>query len=271
MNLLQMLLAGQDGLSPDASPEEIQVVASKRSASGMTSNSDTAQNMEPNASRRKIPGEPAGGNRAGRFGVRGTLRDILGTLGDAFAAQAGDKPVYSGRRQQEREMDALGKDWTSDPMAAADRMANANPDTAQDMYKTNRTLDNKDEIAALNAQKLEALTAYRDELIKAKAEALRVKQEHDASVMELRKELETMKEAGRNKRDNPPPSPRSKSTVEYFEQIDAIPPEKRTKGQQAWYDKQVSTGKKSRLAPASGGTTAAEKPKSKWNVELSKN
>lgn len=45
--------------------------------------------------------------RKGRFGVRGTLRDILGTVGDAFLVQAGKDPLYYNRRQQERQGDAM--------------------------------------------------------------------------------------------------------------------------------------------------------------------
>lgn len=43
----------------------------------------------------------------GRFGVKGTLRDILGTLGDAFLVQSGNKPMYAPRRQEEMKADAL--------------------------------------------------------------------------------------------------------------------------------------------------------------------
>ncbi|QDP50608.1 MAG: hypothetical protein Tp1125DCM00d2C21254131_49 [Prokaryotic dsDNA virus sp.] len=62
--------------------------------------------------------------RKGRFGTKGTLRDILGTLGDAFLMQSGNKPMYAQRREQERVADAM-VGFSQDPMAAMERLANA--------------------------------------------------------------------------------------------------------------------------------------------------
>lgn len=60
--------------------------------------------------------------RKGMFGVKGTLRDILGTLGDAFLVQGGGKEAYRPRRDQENQMDALGG-FTQNPMAAIERLS----------------------------------------------------------------------------------------------------------------------------------------------------
>lgn len=66
----------------------------------------------------------------GMFGVSGTLRDVLGTLGDAFLVQGDGKAVYQPKRQQERESDAQGG-FTSDPMAAVERLSQVNPAMGQ--------------------------------------------------------------------------------------------------------------------------------------------
>jgi hypothetical protein len=62
--------------------------------------------------------------RAGRFGVKGTLRDILGTVGDAFLMQSGNNPMYAQKRNQERMADAM-VGFSADPLAAMERLANA--------------------------------------------------------------------------------------------------------------------------------------------------
>ena len=46
-------------------------------------------------------------DRRGMFGVKGTLRDILGVLGDAFLIQSGNAPIYGPTRREERISDAM--------------------------------------------------------------------------------------------------------------------------------------------------------------------
>lgn len=60
--------------------------------------------------------------RQGMFGTKGTLRDILGTLGDAFLVQSGNKAIYQPQRQQEKMGSAM-LEFSKDPMAAAERLA----------------------------------------------------------------------------------------------------------------------------------------------------
>lgn len=60
--------------------------------------------------------------RRGKFGVKGTLREILGTLGDAFLVQGGRDAVYEPRRQRERAGDAMFG-AADDPLQAAERLA----------------------------------------------------------------------------------------------------------------------------------------------------
>lgn len=72
-------------------------------------------------------------DRRGMFGVRGTARDIIGVLGDAFLTQAGRNTVYAPRRQMEREADAQ-QEFTHDPMSAIERLSRENPAAARDMF-----------------------------------------------------------------------------------------------------------------------------------------
>lgn len=58
--------------------------------------------------------------RKGAFGMKGTLRDVVGILGDAFLVQSGNKAVYGPRRDQERFADSLAG-FTRDPGAAVER------------------------------------------------------------------------------------------------------------------------------------------------------
>jgi hypothetical protein len=60
--------------------------------------------------------------RRGMFGMKGTLRDIVGTLGDAFLVQSGNKSVYAPQRERERQGDAMFG-ASQDPMQAAERLA----------------------------------------------------------------------------------------------------------------------------------------------------
>jgi hypothetical protein len=60
--------------------------------------------------------------RKGMFGVKGTLRDILGTLGDAFLVQGGRDAVYRPQRQREQMGDAMFG-ASQDPLQAAERLA----------------------------------------------------------------------------------------------------------------------------------------------------
>lgn len=70
----------------------------------------------------------------GMFGVKGTFRDILGGLGDAFLASAGQGPMYSKVRANEKLGDAMqGSPFGSDQMLMA--VAQHDPNMAMEMYK----------------------------------------------------------------------------------------------------------------------------------------
>lgn len=68
----------------------------------------------------------------GRFGIKGTARDILGTIGDALLLQAGRQPIYAPQRQQEREAMAL-QDFTKNPSDAIQALSRVNPKMAVEL------------------------------------------------------------------------------------------------------------------------------------------
>lgn len=90
--------------------------------------------------------------RKGMFGIKGTLRDILGTVGDAFLVQSGNKQVYAPQRAQERRADAMAG-FTQDQMAAVERMAQEDPDTAIKLYEYVQSNAAKEQAAAAARQK----------------------------------------------------------------------------------------------------------------------
>lgn len=67
--------------------------------------------------------------RRGLFGVRGGLRDLLGTLGDALVTANGGEATYAPRRERERLADAM-VGYTNSPeaaMAAVERVTQIDP------------------------------------------------------------------------------------------------------------------------------------------------
>src|SRR6478735_10037782 len=68
----------------------------------------------------------------GMFGMHGTVRDIVGALGDAFLTQSGNPRMYEPQREQERLSEAM-RGFANDPMAAIQRIAEFNPEAAWQM------------------------------------------------------------------------------------------------------------------------------------------
>jgi len=63
----------------------------------------------------------------GMFGVKGTLRDVLGLVGDSLLMGGGGKAMYQPARQREKESDAL-QGFTQNPQAAIERTIAAGGD-----------------------------------------------------------------------------------------------------------------------------------------------
>lgn len=96
----------------------------------------------------------------GMFGLKGTLRDVLGTIGDAMLVQGGADRVYAPHRQAEMEGDAMAG-FTRDPAAAAERMTGVNPDRAQIMGASAADAERK-RMETLAAQASGQREAYKE-------------------------------------------------------------------------------------------------------------
>jgi hypothetical protein len=81
--------------------------------------------------------------RKGMFGVKGTLRDVLGLVGDAFLVQGGKDTVYAPQRQREKIADAMAG-FSVDPVAAAERVTGVDPVTGQEFYKNYLVSENQE-------------------------------------------------------------------------------------------------------------------------------
>lgn len=95
--------------------------------------------------------------RRGMFGVKGTLRDVLGVLGDAFLIQSGNAPMYAPRRRQEQISDAMAG-FTVDPEAASERVAYYEPSLGRDLYHDHET-------NLIRKAQAESLAASRQDLM----------------------------------------------------------------------------------------------------------
>jgi len=76
-------------------------------------------------------------DRKSLFGARGTLRDVLGTLGDFFLVGGGGSPMYYPMREREKWADAL-QGMTAGPeaeRAAFERAMRINPEATLEVMK----------------------------------------------------------------------------------------------------------------------------------------
>jgi hypothetical protein len=76
-------------------------------------------------------------DRKSLFGARGTLRDVLGTLGDFFLVGGGGSPMYYPMREREKWADAL-QGMTAGPeaeRAAFERAMRINPEATFNLMK----------------------------------------------------------------------------------------------------------------------------------------
>lgn len=80
------------------------------------------------------PVNAAAAEPTGMFGVKGTLRDILGTIGDSFLVQSGNNPMYYQQMQSEKRAAAM-EDFVNNPLEAVKRMSQAGfGEEARKMY-----------------------------------------------------------------------------------------------------------------------------------------
>lgn len=98
----------------------------------------------------------------GYFGSKGTLRDILGGLSDAFLVQGGADSQYDKLRDRERKGDAMFG-FASNPSQAMERLAAAGfTDDAEELQKNTATQD-------YNNRNLESQNAGRESLSRDRA------------------------------------------------------------------------------------------------------
>jgi hypothetical protein len=100
--------------------------------------------------------------REGRFGVKGTLRDILGTVSDAFLVQSGNKAVYAPQVEREKEANAMAG-MTRNVGNAVERLASAGfGDSAGSLYKEMGAQDNRDAVLKSQDQGRQSLIEGRN-------------------------------------------------------------------------------------------------------------
>ncbi len=122
------------------------------SVDGMSEPNDQAiSNVQADIARGREASE-----RKGMFGVKGTLRDVLGLVGDAFLVQGGRNPYYQPLRRQENISDAMAG-FTENPQAAAERVAYYDPKMGQEILSDAET-------SLLKKAQLESLNASREDL-----------------------------------------------------------------------------------------------------------
>lgn len=98
--------------------------------------------------------------RSGMFGTKGTLRDILGTIGDAFLVQSGNQRIYAPQREREKMGDAMTgfTQGEAEAQSAIERLAGAGfTEQAQELQKN---LD----AARLRQEQVASLTASRKDI-----------------------------------------------------------------------------------------------------------
>lgn len=100
----------------------------------------------------------------GMFGVKGTARDILGTLGDTLLmAYRGAEPTYGPQKKQE-EQGAILRDFQKDPEGAIRKMASTgNTQAANKMYEmyVKKQQDDAEAQQKLAKERLEAIPEER--------------------------------------------------------------------------------------------------------------
>jgi hypothetical protein len=162
MNPLMMLLGQQAGApaAEDAYQGNIPVERNRHRGTGGAAYDDYALNNVPAVTGRQadITQTEEASDRRGMFGMKGTLRDVIGLVGDAFLMQSGNNPVYAPTRQRERISDA----WagaSEKPIAAAERVGYYDAGMGQDLLKDAQTASRADKTVEVQRQRLAQASA----------------------------------------------------------------------------------------------------------------
>ncbi|TXH13746.1 MAG: hypothetical protein E6R03_10765 [Hyphomicrobiaceae bacterium] len=101
----------------------------------------------------------------GLFGVKGTLRNVIGMLGDALLTGSGMKPIYAPIRQRENLSDAMTA-YASNPLEAINRVMAVDPEYGRQLYNDWQTQNAKfDQIEAIKADHAQTGLNRRAQLI----------------------------------------------------------------------------------------------------------
>jgi hypothetical protein len=150
---LDSLIMGLQG-GGNAIPQEDDVISVTAKPLPVRTIPEDTRTVKPTSRRQEQQEEtPELIKRKGRFGVGGTLRDILGTIGDAYLIGNGRTPLYDTRRREER-IASNQYGFTQDPAAAAERVGELDDAAARDLYKAYSTVD----IQKTNAERQQANT-----------------------------------------------------------------------------------------------------------------
>jgi len=177
----------------------------------------------------------------GLFHTKGTLRNILGTLGDAFLIQSGHNPMYAPARAQEKAGDALSG-FTVDPLAAVERLAQANPAMANQLYASIQQQQLRQAQLQRQQEQDKSMVDYHNAMIANSSRRLDQSGQHYADLKDHYQRSDANSHINAT-RPRSQPQKRSQTELEYFQQIDKIPDSQRTPGQRAFYNKFTSTGR----------------------------
>lgn len=164
MNPLLMLLGQQAGVpATEEFANEILVEAPRKGerSSGPVDGMSAPNDRAIEAVQADVARGQEASDRRGMFGMKGTLRDVLGVVGDAFLIQSGKSPMYAPSRRQEQISDA----WagaSEDPLAAAERVGYYDAKMGQEIlgeYESN----------LVKKAQAESLTASREDLARDRA------------------------------------------------------------------------------------------------------
>lgn len=127
MNILQLLMGSQQAAA-EVEPEDVVVTGRRFQPQPEAAAISVAQSPLPAAVDNRTAPDKSLMNelipRKGMFGTKGTLRDVLGLIGDSFLVQAGKDKVYQPTREREKLASAMYGFQNSDAaaMQAVERM-----------------------------------------------------------------------------------------------------------------------------------------------------
>lgn len=129
----------------------------------------------------------------------GTLRNLLGTLGDAFLIQSGHEPAYAAQRYRQQIAQASAG-FTQNPEAAVDRIAATGaPGAMTDAVNLNNATENR----RIREAQIQSNTDFRNDRLSMEKQATDAKtaQEYAATEAATRSRMSAILSAGVNSRD----------------------------------------------------------------------